>query len=39
MAVQIGLLTEAAITEVALERLFLVVNVTNMSLEVGGDAE
>lgn len=39
MAVQIGLLTEAAIAKVALERLFLVMNVTNMSLEVGGDAE
>ncbi len=39
MAVQIGLLTKAAIAKVALERLFLVVNVTNMTLEVGGNAE
>lgn len=32
MPVQIGLLTEAAIAEVTLERLFLVMNVSNMSL-------
>lgn len=39
MAVQIGLLTKAAVTQVALKGLLLVMNVTDVSLEVGGDAE
>lgn len=39
VTVQIGLLTEATITQVALEGLFLVVDVTNVTLQVGGDAE
>lgn len=39
VAVQIGLLTETAITQVALEGFFFVVDVTNVTLEIGGDAE
>ena len=39
VTVQVGLLTEATIAQVALEGLFLVVDVANVSLQVGGDAE
>lgn len=39
MAVQVGLLTKAAVTQVALEGLLFIVDVANMSLEVGRDAE
>lgn len=39
MAVQVGLLTKAAVTQVALEGLLFVVDVANVSLEVGRDAE
>lgn len=39
VTVQVGLLTEATITQVALEGLFLVVDVANVTLQVGGDAE
>lgn len=35
MAVQVGLLTEAAVAQVTLERLLLVVNVANVALKVG----
>lgn len=39
VAVKVGLLTEATIAQVALEGLFLVVDVANVTLQVGGDAE
>lgn len=39
VTVQVGLLPEAAVTQVTLEGLLLVVDVTHMPLEVGGDAE
>lgn len=39
VTVQVGLLTEATITQVALEGFFLVVDVANVTLQVGGDAE
>ncbi len=39
VTVQVGLLTEATITQVAFEGLFLVVDVANVTLQVGGDAE
>ena len=39
VTVQVGLLTEAAVAQVALEGLLLVVDVANVTLQVGGDAE
>jgi len=39
VAVQIGLLAEAALAEVALVGLLLVVNVADVALQVGGDGE
>jgi len=39
VTVQVGLLTETAVAQVALEGLLLVVNVANVTLQVGGDAE
>lgn len=39
VTVQVGLLTETSITQVALEGFFLVVDVANVTLQVGGDAE
>lgn len=39
VAVQVGLLPEAAVAQVALERLLLVVDVPHVPLQVGGDAE
>ena len=39
VAVQVGLLAEAAVTQVALEGLLLVVDVADVTLQVGGDAE
>lgn len=39
VAVEVGLLTEAAVAQVTLEGLLLVVDVANVTLEVGGDAE
>lgn len=39
VAVQVGLLTKATVTQVALEGLFLVVDVADVTLQVGGDAE
>lgn len=39
VAVQIGLLTETAIAQVALEGFFFVVDVANVTLEIGRDAE
>lgn len=37
--VQVGLLPKAAVTQVALEWLLLVMDVSNVPLEVGGNAE
>lgn len=37
--VQVGLLAEAPVAERTLEGLLLVVNVPDMSLQVGGDGE
>lgn len=39
VTVEVGLLTEAAVTQVALEGLLLVVDVADVALQVGGDAE
>lgn len=39
VAVQVGLLSEAAVAQVTFERLFFVVDVANMTLQVGGDTE
>lgn len=39
MAVKVGLLTEAAVAQVTLEGLLLVVDVANVTLKVGRDAE
>lgn len=39
MAVEVGLLTKAAVAQVTLEGLLLVVDVANVALKVGGDAE
>lgn len=39
VAIQVGLLAEAAVAQVALEGFFLVVNVANVPLQVRGDAE
>lgn len=39
MAVQIGLLTEATVAQVTLEGLLLIVDIANVALEVGWDAE
>lgn len=39
VAVQIGLLTETAIAQVAFEGFFFVVDVANVTLEIGRDAE
>lgn len=39
VTIQVGLLTKASITQVALKGLLLVVDVANMPLQVGRDAE
>lgn len=39
VAIQVGLLSEATIAQVALEGFLLVVDVANVTLQVGGDAE
>lgn len=39
VTVEVGLLAEAAVAQVALEGLLLVVDVANVTLQVGGDAE
>lgn len=39
VAVQIGLLPEATVAQVALEGFLLVVDVADVALEIGGDAE
>lgn len=39
MAVEVGLLTEAAVAQVTLEGFLLVVDVANVALQVGRDAE
>lgn len=39
VTVEVGLLAEAAVTQVAFEGLLLVVDVANVTLQVGGDAE
>ena len=39
VAVQVGLLAEAAVAQVTLEGLLLVMDVAHMSLQVGRDAE
>lgn len=39
VTVQVGLLTKAAVTQVALEGLLLVVDVANVALQVGRNAE
>lgn len=39
MAVEVGLLTKAAVAQVTLEGLLLVVDVANVTLKVGRDAE
>lgn len=39
MAVEVGLLTEAAVAQVTLEGLLLVVDVAHVTLKVGRDAE
>lgn len=39
VTVQVGLLTKAAVAQVALEGLFLVVDVANVALQVGGDTK
>lgn len=39
VTIQVSLLTEATVTQVALEGLFLVVDVADVTLQVGGDAE
>ena len=39
MTVQVGLLAEAAVTQVAFERFLFVVDVADVTLQVGGDAE
>jgi hypothetical protein len=39
VSVQVGLLSKAAVAQVALEGLLLVVDVPHVPLEVGGDAE
>lgn len=39
VTVQVGLLAETAVAQVALEGLLLVVDVADVTLQVGGDAE
>lgn len=39
VSVQVGLLAKTAVTEVAFKRLLFVVNVADVPLQVGGDAE
>lgn len=39
VTVQVGLLAEAAVAQVTLEGLLLVVDVADVALQVGGDAE
>lgn len=39
VTVQVGLLAEAAVTQVTLEGLLLVVDVADVALQIGGDAE
>lgn len=39
MAVEVGLLTEAAVAQVTLEGFFLVMYVANVALKIGRDAE
>lgn len=39
VTVQVGLLPEAAVTQVTLEGLLLVVDVADVALQIGGDAE
>lgn len=39
MSVEIGLLTKTSVTQVALKWLLLVVDVADVPLQVGGDAE
>lgn len=39
VTVQVGLLAEAAVAQVTLEGLLLVVDVADVALQIGGDAE
>lgn len=39
MAVKVGLLTKAAVAQVTLEGFLLVMNVANVALKIGRDAE
>lgn len=39
MSIQVGLLAKTAITHLAFERLFLVVDISDVSLQIGADGE